>query len=191
MLTFRRHGDDSDMTKPTQVLKLAVSLLLCFALTACGASLPGMTTGSLFGGGSATPAAPPQPANDPTSRALQVGTTAARAAKCGFNFDANKLRTQFLASESAAMTNPADAGKLGKIYDTGYNGISKAVASKSEDYCSALKTARIKEALNRHLAGDYTPAPPEPIADDGGLFGDVGATDGNAFKDSNPMMRKE
>ena len=32
------------------------------------------------------------PAGDPTSRAFQVGSTSARAVKCGYNFDPNKLR---------------------------------------------------------------------------------------------------
>ncbi len=167
----------------------ALSIGICCGLSGCGASIPNLTTGSLFGG--AAPAPAPQVTNDPTSRAVQVGTTAARAQKCGFNFDAVKLRTQFLAAESASTTNPADAAKLSQVYDIAFRGISKAVASKDEDYCTENKTRSIKEALNRHLAGDYTPAAPEPVADEGGLFGDVGSSDGSAFKDSNPMKRNE
>ena len=164
---------------------------LCVGLSGCGASIPNLTTGSLFGGDAAKAAAP-QPANDPTSRAMQVGTTAARAVKCGFNFDAQKLRTQFLAAEAPTLTNPADAAKLNQIYDVSFNGISKAVAEQGESYCSQAKTQRIKEALNRHLAGDYTPAPPEPVADDGGLFGGFGSSSsGSPFHDSNPMNRNE
>jgi hypothetical protein len=171
----------------------ALTLGLCSALSGCGASLPNLTTGSLFGASAAgqPAAAAPQVTNDPTSRAVQVGTTAARAQKCGFNFDSVKLRTQFLAAESATLTNPADAAKLNQVYDIAFNGISKAVASKDEDYCTDNKTRTIKEALNRHLAGDYTPSTPEPVADDGGFFGDVGSTNGERFKDSNPMNRNE
>ncbi|MFN0218466.1 MAG: hypothetical protein ACKVP4_06600 [Hyphomicrobium sp.] len=146
------------------------ALLLC----GCGASLPN-TTGSLFGGAAAT-AAPPPPLNDPTARALQVGTTAARAQKCGFNFDPVKLRTQFLAAESTLLGNPAEAEKLGQIYDTAYRGVGKAVADQGEAYCSAQKTAKIKLALNRHLAGDYTPAPPEPVEEEAGFFGTTSST---------------
>ena len=148
--------------------------LLC---SGCGASIGNITTGSLFGGSSSGAAAPaaPQVVNDPTARAMQVGTTSARAQKCGFNFDPVRLRTQFLAAEGPALTNPADAAKLSQIYDTSFNGLSKAVAGQGEDYCSASKTRKIKEALNRHLIGDYTPTPPEVVADEGGLFGDVGA----------------
>jgi hypothetical protein len=139
-------------------------------LAGCGASLPSVSTGSLFGGSSA-PAAPAAPPNDPTARALQVGTTAARAQKCGFNFDPVKLRTQFLAAEGAALTNPGDADKLGQVYDTAYRGVGKAVAGQGEGYCNSTKTTKIKTALNRHLAGDYTPEPPEPVEEEPSLFG--------------------
>ncbi|MEQ1652654.1 MAG: hypothetical protein ABL897_09215 [Hyphomicrobium sp.] len=165
-------------------------LVLCVGLTGCGASIPGLSTGSLFGGDSATPAIPPQVTNDPTSRAMQVGTTAARALKCGYNFDPVKLRTQFLAAEAPGLTNPADADKVARVYDVSFSGVSKAVAGQGEGYCSANKTGKIKEALNRHLTGDYTPSPPEPVVtEDGGLFGDVGATSGGEYKDSNPWKR--
>lgn len=140
-------------------------------VSGCGASLGDVSTGSLFGG---APKAPPAVQNDPTARAMQVGTTAARAIKCGYNFDPSKLRTQFLAAETVAA--PADATKLAQIYDTSFSGVSKAVASQGEAYCTAGKTAAIKEALNRHLAGDFTPTPPEPVEEDIGLFGDVGAS---------------
>ena len=138
-------------------------------LAGCGASLPGMSTGSLFGGKEQ----PKVAANDPVSRAMQVGTTSARALKCGYNFDPVKLRTQYLASEAA--TNPADATKVAQIYDTSFNGISKAVAGQSSDYCTPAKTRSIKEALNRHLAGDYTPTPPPPEQVEDSLFGDWGS----------------
>jgi hypothetical protein len=110
--------------------------------------------------------------------------------KCGFNFDATKLRTQFLATESPTLTNPADADKLGRMYDVAFNGISKAVADQGEAYCTPAKTQKIKEALNRHLAGDYTPAPPEPVVEESSIFSDFGAS-GSTYKDSNPWKRDE
>lgn len=143
----------------------------------CGASLDSMTTGSLFGGSAKATAAAPQDLNNPVARALQVGGTSARAIKCGFNFDPAKLKAQFLSAE--AGVNPADAAKIAQVYDTSFNGVSKAVSGEGENYCSAAKTAKIKEALTRHLAGDFTPAPPEPVAEEeGGLFGDLGASSG-------------
>jgi hypothetical protein len=170
---------------------LGLSLVLGLTLSGCGASLPGLSTGSLFGGDSAT-APPPPPPNDPTSRAIQVGATSARAVKCGFNFDPVKLRTQFLANEALALTNPADTDKLSQVYDTSFRGISKAVADQGEGYCSPNKTRTIKEALNRHLTGDYTPAPPEPLEeDDGGLFGSLGGGSGSEYKASNPWERND
>lgn len=164
------------------------AIALCLSLAGCGASLPGMSTGALIGGAK-TPAAP---ANDPTSRAVQVGTTAARAQKCGFNFDPVKLRTQFLASETMASANPADADKLGQVYDVAYRGVSKAVSEEGDSYCSKNKTEKIKTALNRHLIGDYSPEPPEPVVEEEGLFSGFGSTDGKStYKDSNPMRRDE
>lgn len=168
----------------------SVALALCFGLSGCGASLPSLSTGSLFGGDAAKSAAP-QITNDPMSRAMQVGTTSARALKCGFNFDPVKLRAQFLATESPALTNPADGEKVSRMYDISFSGISKAVADQGESYCTAEKTRKIKEALNRHLTGDYSPTPPEPVVDDGGLFGDFGSSSDSTYKDNNPMRRGE
>ncbi len=161
-----------------RIQALAAASVAAVLSSGCGASIGNMTTGSLFGGSSTGTAAPavPQVVNDPTARAIQVGTTSARAQKCGFNFDPVRLRTQFLAAENPVLTNPADAAKLSQIYDTSLNGLSKAVAGQGQDYCSADKTRKIKEALNRHLAGDYTPAPPEPVEVESGIFGDLGAS---------------
>lgn len=151
-------------------MRLAGVLAAASCASGCGASLPNLSTGSLFGG-SSKPAAPAPPTNDPTARALQVGSTSARAQKCGFNFDAAKLRTQFLAAESTALTNPGDADKLGQVYDTAFRGVGKAVSGQGEAYCTDPKTSKIKTALNRHLAGDYTPEPPEPVEEEPSLFG--------------------
>jgi hypothetical protein len=148
--------------------RLCVMVLATASLGGCGASLPSLSTGLLFGGTSKA-AATPAIQNDPTSRAIEVGSTSARAIKCGYNFDPAKLKSQFLTAEAAA--NPADTAKLTQVYDVTFNGISKALATKGTDYCSKAKTTRIKEALNRHLAGDYTPSPPEPVEQDEGLFG--------------------
>lgn len=159
---------------------IAAILSATLGLAGCGASLPN-TTGSLFGG---APAAPPAPANDPTSRALQVGSTAARAEKCGFNFDPVKLRTQFIAAETAA--NPADAGKISQVYDTAYRGVARGVAEQGEAYCSDQKTVKIKSALARHLAGDYAPDPLEPAPVEEGLFSSSssGSTNGGKYGDA-------
>lgn len=149
--------------------KIILAVLTTSLLGGCGASLPSLSTGSLFG---SKPATPPVVQNDPTSRAIDVGVTSARAIKCGYNFDPAKLRNQFLTAEQTA--NPTSAANLPQVYDTAFNGVSKAVAQKGSDYCSPAKTARIKTALTRHLAGDYTPSPPEPVEEEEGLFGGMG-----------------
>ena len=109
---------------------------------------------------------------------MQVGSTAARAQKCGFNFDPVKLRMQFIAAETA--TSPAEAPKVTQIYDTAFRGITRAVASKNEDYCSGPKVTAIKSALNRHMTGDFTPDPPASVADEGGLFDGLGSSNSSS-----------
>ncbi len=113
-----------------------IIFLAAVGLCASGCSSgSGLSTGSLFGGATeaAAPAAPAGPANDPTSRAFQVGSVSARAVKCGYHFDPAKLRTSFLATESTAVA-PADLPRVEKVYDTAFNGVTKAVAGQS-GYC--------------------------------------------------------
>ena len=154
--------------KYTKCLLVAVATA---SLGGCGAKLPSLSTGSLLGGSTSATAKANANPNDPIARTMDVAATSARAIKCGYNFDPVKLKNQFLASESA--TNPAEAAKLPQIYDTAFNGVSKALAGEGADYCSELKVARIKLALTRHLA------PPEPSQDDGGLFSSWGGGSGD------------
>lgn len=159
-----------------QRIILAAGVIAAATLSACSNSpLPSLSTGSLFGGSPAPATPPPALVVTPTSRAFQVGTTSARAIKCGFNFDPVKLKTQYLASET--LPNPGDIPQIEKIYDVAFNGVSKAVATQGESYCSEAKLASVKSDLTRHLAGDYTPPPPKPMAEeDGGLFGGGGSS---------------
>lgn len=151
-------------------------------------ALPSLSTGSVSTApaASAAPAAPVQ-RNDPTSRALQVGSTAARAVKCGYNFDPVRLKSQFMAAESTLGTPVADLGKVEKVYDVAFNGISRGVAEK-QNYCTDAKSKEIKEDLTRHLAGDYTPRPTKVVAakDEGGFFG--GLLDNEGEVDSGPKI---
>lgn len=129
-------------------------LLSGLVLAGCNAG-PLLQTGSLTA--TATPAAPK--VVTPIDRALHVGATSARAQKCGFYFDPVALRTNFLAAEAARGT-PQDAlTKTGQSYDY----TTKSIAEKITDtdtYCSADRTAVIKPALQRALAGDFEPPPP-------------------------------
>lgn len=147
------------------------AVILTLALGACSGS-SALTTSSVSGTG-ATATAPP---SDVTSRAMQVGSTSARATKCGYNFDPVKLKTNYLASE--AKINPADVAKAEQIYTIAYNGVTKAVATKS-DFCTPAKTAEIKEALTRHLAGDFTPPPAKVEVAEPSWFDTIGDGNGN------------
>jgi hypothetical protein len=130
------------------------------ALAGCAnAPLPNLSTGSLFGGGDAKAAAPqpPQIRNDPVARTLQVARVSARAERCGFHFDAARLKANFIAAEGAQPgADVAALGKLDQTYTVTTTATAKVIAG-DEGYCSEARTAHIKGDLTRHLAGDYTP----------------------------------
>lgn len=158
--------------------RFVLSLMLpLVALGACSSATP-LSTASLTGGSPAAaagaPAEPPQARNDPTSRALQVGTTSARALKCGYNFDPAKLKSAYLAYETSLGATPADLAKIEQVYNVGFNGVAKALV-ESSDYCTEAKTREIKADLTRHLAGDYSPPPPKVVAkkDEGGFLSTI------------------
>lgn len=159
-------------------MRIMIMTLSAICLTGCGVSLPN-TTGTLFSGNKAAEKAKPESNNTVAGRAIQVGTTSARAKKCGFVFDATKLRTDFLAAESALNNDPAQLQKAEQIYDTAYRGLSKAVARKGNEYCTPAKTKKIKTALNRHLSGDFTPDPQAPKTEEEGMFSGWGGGSGS------------
>ena len=171
------------MTRLTTMLAFSACLLAGCA----NAPLPSLTTGSLFGSkpdaAAATPAKP-EIRNDPTTRALQVSRVAAKAQRCGFHFDAARLKGNFMAAEGAqGGVDVGELAKLDKVYGSSFNGTTKASAA-DENYCSDARTTHIKADLARHLAGDYAPGTPfkDPDADDdGGLFsGSGGIFDGSS-----------
>mgnify|MGYP000844156534 CR=1 FL=1 len=163
--------------------RLALPVVLA-ALAVAGCSSAGLTTGGIFGGKAETAAVtPPNPNGDPATRALQVGSTAARAVKCGYNFDPMKLKASYLAYETGMGADVAGVQKITQIYDVAYNGVTKAAAG-DQKYCTPDRTAEIKTALTRHLAGDFAPvfkaaAPQE----DTGLFGGIWGGGSNTGSD--------
>lgn len=173
------------MKRATILSGMACVLLLAGC---ANAPLPSLTTGSLFGSkpdaaAAATPAAAPVVRNDPTTRTLQVSRVAAKAQRCGFNFDPARLKGSFLAAEGAqGGIDVTELAKLDKVYTSSFSGTTKAV-SADEGYCSAARNAHVKADLARHLKGDYAPgeAFKDPNADDdGGLFsGSGGIFDGS------------
>ena len=141
-------------TGPNRAGRIAVgALLLVFALSACG---PINRIRGKEGASNELDARNVEPA-DPLARATQVGWTSARASYCGFIFDPNQLRANYLASELAAGKTPSEMAKLERAYDY----TRESVTDKIKDnlnYCTTERTAAIKRDLNRYLAGDYTPS---------------------------------
>ena len=100
--------------------------------------------------------------DDPMARPVAVAWTSARAKRCGFYFDPAKLRTNYLSYESRQAAGEQYA-KIEKAYDTAYKSTSEKV-SQEVDYCTESKAQEIKAALERHIAGDYTPNLPKAKA---------------------------
>src|SRR5690606_26400894 len=97
-----------------------------------------------------------------------------RATKCGYNFDAARLRANFLAAETQSGVQPAEMANVEKAYDTAHAGVMKAIIGQG-DYCTEARTNEIKADLTRHLAGDFTVKPRKQVAQKndslfGGLF---------------------
>jgi hypothetical protein len=93
---------------------------------------------------------------DPLARPIQVGWTSARASYCGFIFDPNQLRADFLAAEERVGTPPDQMQKIEKAYD--YTRASVLSSIKNDPgYCTKDRTAAIRRDINRYLAGDFSP----------------------------------
>src|SRR5690606_36907089 len=105
-----------------------------------------------------TVAAPAAPPSDPTSRALQVAATSARATHCGFYFDPARLKASFIAAEMGQGAGPEQLQKIEREYEYVHASVSEKIAEQT-GYCDELRTQEIKRDPNRHLAGDFTPAP--------------------------------
>jgi hypothetical protein len=174
------------MTRSNRSLSVLSASLAGLALAACSGAVSGITTGSLGGTPAPKVAAAPVPAK-PTDRAIQVASTSARAEKCGYNFDAARLRASYLAAEGQQGLAPADAATVEKLYDM-TRGKVAAVLRPNDDYCSDEKTREIKADLTRHMAGDFSAKPrvAEAEASGGGLFGLGKSTSGTGPEKLNP-----
>jgi hypothetical protein len=130
--------------------------------------------------GGAAPAAADAPGSlgndDPRARPVAVAWTSARAQRCGFFFDAGKLRSSYLAFE-AREAGGDQLAKAEQTFDSTFKTIRQRVAA-DPDYCSDTKSAEIKKDLTRHLAGDFTPNfPKAKVVESCGFFG---CGDGNS-----------
>jgi hypothetical protein len=133
---------------------LACAALLALAgLMGCGAiqKIRGPSIGA-----SADKEARYVPPEDPLARPIQVGWTSARASHCGFVFNPDQLRADFLAAEERVGTPPDQMQKIEKAYD--YTRASVLSSIKDDPgYCTKDRTAAIRRDLNRYLAGDFSP----------------------------------
>jgi hypothetical protein len=136
---------------------IAFGLLLSAAALAAGCS---GASGLLGDSASAAADGPAKLGNDnPDARPIAVAWTSARAQRCGFNFDAGKLKASYLAYE-AKQSGAEQVAKAEKSYDTTFKTIRERV-SGDPDYCTDRKSQEIKADLVRHLAGDFTPKLPQ------------------------------
>ncbi len=137
----------------TQLRNVCLIATLACVVSACSGE--GVSTGSLLG-----ISKKPVEVDQPTERALHSAAVSARAAKCGYNFDANRLREAYLASEAAGGATPEQMAKLGQSYDFTRATVSKQIANP-EEYCSENTTRAVSAALTKQLAGDFK-APYKP-----------------------------
>lgn len=157
------------MTKRIALILTVLSL----GVPGCGSvKLPSLTTGSVTP--QANAAVPPP--DDPVARAVEVGVTSARAQKCGYYFDPQQLRTSFLAAEAQRTPEPAVLQKVERSHDFARQKVAAQIA-QAEGYCTSERTAEIKSALTRYLAGDFaTTKKPQQAVASGGLFDVLGDT---------------
>jgi hypothetical protein len=141
-------------TRSNEAAYVAVAVAAAlFALSACS------TIDQVRGkdGASSEKEARDVASNDPLARPIQVGWTSARATHCGFIFDPDQLRSNYLASEAQAGATPEQMQKIVRAYD--YTRESTLASIKDNlGYCNKERTAAIRSDLNRYLAGDYAPS---------------------------------
>ena len=94
---------------------------------------------------------------DPLARPIQVAWTSVRASHCGFVFNPDQLRANFMAAEVRAGATPDQMQKIERAYDYTLESVG-ATISDDLGYCNTERTAAIRKDLNRYLAGDYTPS---------------------------------
>ena len=151
------------MAQFARILAQGLLLLGAGLAAGCGGNGAGLTTAS-------TAAKSKVPSNDdPLARPTFVAWTSARAKRCGFFFDAAKLKASYLAYES--KQGAGDLANIERTYEQTFKSTSDTVWANN-DYCSEKKGAEIKQELSRHLSGDYAPNFPKPkVVADCGVFG--------------------
>jgi hypothetical protein len=94
---------------------------------------------------------------DPLARPIQVAWTSARASHCGFVFNPDQLKSNFMAAEARAGASPEQMQKIERAYDYTLQSVASTIKDNL-NYCNKDWTAAIRRDLNRYLSGDYTPS---------------------------------
>jgi hypothetical protein len=152
------------MTRPVHVLA-AISLLAVGASACSNAdstAKSGLSTASILGEAPPGTSAdrPGITRDDPMARPVQVAWTAARAEKCGFNFNPGKLKADYIAFEQRGGADAARLGQIDKTYDTTVTKIKSTIGA-ADAYCTEKTANVIKADLQRHMRGDYEANFPE------------------------------
>lgn len=145
------------MERFAQIAGMALLLAATALHAGCGNSASGLTTGDVGKGDG-----PAGISNeDPLARPMHVAWTSARARRCGFYFEPEKLRATYLAYEAKQGAAGDQLAKFERSYDTTFRTTSERAAA-DPNFCSDRKSAEIKPELQRHMAGDYAPNFPKP-----------------------------
>jgi hypothetical protein len=137
-----------------RIARLLAAATLIAALAACG------TVDRIRGpkeGASTELEARSVAPQDPLARPIQVAWTSARASHCGFVFNPDQLRSNFLAAEARAGASPDQMQKIEHAYDYTLQSVT-ATIKDNLNYCNKDRTGAIRRDLNRYLSGDYTPS---------------------------------
>ena len=134
-------------------LALTLTAALIAALAACGTV--SKLQGSEDGASTEIEARNMRP-EDPLARPTQVGWTSARATRCGFIFNPEQLRANYLAAESRYGHTPTQMQKIEKAYDYTRESVLETINDDSR-YCNKERLDAIRADLNRYLSGNYSP----------------------------------
>ncbi len=161
------------------------AVAVSIALGGCssgGGTGSGLSTASILGEApaSASGESPGITKADPMARPVQVAWTAARAEKCGFNFDGARLKANYMAFEQSQGADAAKIGTITKSYDMTVAKIKSSLVGQ-EGYCTEKKSSLIKADLQRHLAGNFEPNFPE----------DKKIAQGNIFTTANDTTKQD
>ncbi len=134
-------------------IKVVALALLIAVLGGCGTV--NKFSGPDEGDSSETEARNVRP-DDPLARPTQLGWTSARATRCGFIFNPQQLRSNYLSTE-AAYNSPKQMKKIQDAYDYTHESILTSI-NDDPVYCNKERLDAIRADLNRYLTGDYRPS---------------------------------